>query len=115
MPWRSPAICIGHAGVAAVYYPGLEDHPQYSLARRQMHESGGMLSFELKGGFQAGVRLMERVQVATLAVSLGNADTLVQHPASMTQSAMPAKERLRMGVQGWIGEDVSGHREFTRT
>jgi methionine-gamma-lyase len=89
----------GHAGVAAVYYPGLEDHPQYSLARRQMHEFGGMLSFELKGGFQAGVRLMERVQVATLAVSLGNADTLVQHPASMTQSAMPAKERLRMGVR----------------
>ncbi len=89
----------GHAGVAAVYYPGLEDHPQYSLARRQMHDFGGMLSFELKGGFQAGIRLMERVQVATLAVSLGNADTLVQHPASMTQSAMPAEERLRMGVR----------------
>jgi len=88
-----------HAGVAAVYYPGLADGPQHDLAQRQMHAYGGMLSFELKGGYQAGVSLMERVQVATLAVSLGNTDTLVQHPASMTQSAMPPEERLRMGVR----------------
>ncbi len=87
-----------HPRISKVYYPGLEDSPQFDLAQRQMFDFGGMLSFELKGGFQAGVRLMESVQVATLAVSLGNADTLIQHPASMTQSAMPPEERLRMGV-----------------
>ena len=88
-----------HPGIAEVYYPGLESRPQSNLARRQMIAPGGMLSFELKGGFKAGVKLMERIQVATLAVSLGNTDTLVQHPASMTQSAMPPEERLRMGVR----------------
>ncbi len=89
----------GHQQVAAVYHPGLEDGPQYDLAQRQMIDFGGMISFELKGGYQAGVKLMEYVQVATLAVSLGNTDTLIQHPASMTQSAMPPDERLRMGVR----------------
>lgn len=87
-----------HPGVSKVHYPGLDDSPQFELAQQQMLDFGGMLSFELKGGFQAGVKLMESVQVATLAVSLGNVDTLIQHPASMTQSAMPPEERLRMGV-----------------
>ena len=63
-----------------------------------MYCFGGMLSFELKGGLQAGAALMNAVRVATLAVSLGNLDTLIQHPASMTQSSVSPEERQRMGV-----------------
>jgi len=87
-----------HPKVAAVYYPGLESDPGHAIARKQMYCFGGMLSFELKGGLQAGETLMNSVRVATLAVSLGNLDTLIQHPASMTQSSVSPEERLRMGV-----------------
>jgi methionine-gamma-lyase len=57
-----------------------------------------MLSFELKGGMQAGIRLMERVRLATLAVSLGNVDTLIEHPASMTHGPVPLQDRLSQGI-----------------
>jgi len=87
-----------HPKVAAVYYPGLESDPGHAIARKQMYCFGGMLSFELKGGLQAGAALMNAVRVATLAVSLGNLDTLIQHPASMTQSSVSPQERQRMGV-----------------
>ena len=92
-----------HPAVAAVYYPGLESHPAHAIALRQMHFNGqpafgGMLAFELKGGLEAGVRLMERVAVASLAVSLGNVDTLIQHPASMTHAATPPADRLKQGI-----------------
>ena len=63
-----------------------------------MSNFGGMLSFELKDGMQAGTSLMEHVQVATLAVSLGNVDTLIQHPASMTHHNLPAAERRKIGI-----------------
>ncbi len=87
-----------HPRVARVYYPGLESHPSHEIAKKQMHCFGGMLSFELRGGYQAGVALMERVQVATLVVSLGNVDTLIQHPASMTHHNVPAEERRKAGL-----------------
>ncbi len=87
-----------HPGVERVYYPYLQSHPDVELARRQMLHGGGMIAFELKGGFDAGVALMERVRVATLAVSLGNVDTLVSHPASMTHSNVPPEYRLEMGI-----------------
>ena len=87
-----------HPKVAAVYYPGLESDPGHPIARKQMYCFGGMLSFELKGGLQAGEALMNAVNVATLAVSLGNLDTLIQHPASMTQSSVSPEERQHMGV-----------------
>ncbi len=87
-----------HPKVAQVNYPGLESSAGHATALKQMHAFGGILSFELKGGLEAGKLLMDRVQVITLAVSLGNVDTLIQHPASMTQSRMPRQERLRMGV-----------------
>ncbi len=87
-----------HPAVATVYYPGLETDPGYEIATRQMHAYGGMLSFELKGGLQAGARLMERVRVATLAVSLGNVDTLIEHPASMTHGPVPRADRLSQGI-----------------
>lgn len=84
--------------VALVHYPGLESHPGHSVAKRQMHSFGGMLSFELKGGFRAGVRLMENLKVGTLAVSLGNVDTLMQHPASMTHASVAREDRLNQGI-----------------
>jgi len=87
-----------HPAVAMVYYPGLEDDPGYAVATRQMHAYGGMLSFELKGGMQAGTHLMERVRLATLAVSLGNVDTLIEHPASMTHGPVPREDRLSQGI-----------------
>jgi methionine-gamma-lyase len=84
--------------VAQVYYPGLESHPQYELACRQMIDPGGMITFELKGGFTAGAYMMNHVRVATLAVSLGNVDTLISHPASMTHSNVPPEARRQMGI-----------------
>ena len=87
-----------HPAVEVVHYPGLEDDPGHAVAERQMHSYGGMLSFELKGGMQAGIRLMERVRLATLAVSLGNVDTLIEHPASMTHGPVPREDRLNQGI-----------------
>ena len=87
-----------HPAVATVHYPGLEDDPGHAIAERQMHAYGGILSFELRGGMQAGIRLMERVRLATLAVSLGNVDTLIEHPASMTHGPVPLEDRLNQGI-----------------
>jgi methionine-gamma-lyase len=87
-----------HPAVATVHYPGLENDPGHAIAERQMYAYGGMLSFELKGGMQAGIRLMERVRLATLAVSLGNVDTLIEHPASMTHGPVPREDRLSQGI-----------------
>jgi methionine-gamma-lyase len=87
-----------HPKVAAVHYPGLESHPCHEIAIKQMHAFGGMLSFELKDGYRSGEELMNRVRLATLAVSLGNVDTLIEHPASMTHFGVPPEERLRAGI-----------------
>ncbi|CAM3460445.1 methionine gamma-lyase [Brevibacillus invocatus] len=87
-----------HPKVAAVYYPGLPQFPQYELASKQMDGFGGILSFELKGGMDAGIRMMNNVQLCKRAVSLGDVDSLIQHPASMTHSVIPAEERVRMGI-----------------
>jgi len=87
-----------HPDVARVFYPGLSSHPDHLLARTQMMDFGGMIAFELKGGLEAGARMMDRVKVATLAVSLGNVDTLIQHPASMTHRNTPREERLAAGI-----------------
>ncbi len=87
-----------HPAVAEVHYPGLEDNSYHSIAAQQMFAFGGMLSFELKGGMQAGIQLMERVRLATLAVSLGMVDTLIEHPASMTHGPVPREDRLNQGI-----------------
>ena len=88
----------GHAAVARVNYPGLESHPGHEIASRQMSSFGGMMSFELKGGYDAGVKMMDKVNVATLAVSLGMVDTLIQHPAGMTHSKVAKEDRLSQGI-----------------
>jgi len=82
-----------HPAVETVYYPGLPSHPQHELARRQMMNGfGAMVSFVLKGGLEAGKSLMNSVSLCTLAVSLGDLETLIQHPASMTHSTYSEKE-----------------------
>jgi methionine-gamma-lyase len=87
-----------HPKVGRVYYPFLESHPDNALARQQMFAGGGMIAFELKGGFDSGVALMEHVRVSTLVVSLGNVDSLISHPASMTHSTVSARVRHEMGI-----------------
>jgi len=87
-----------HPAVRVVHYPGLKSFPQHALARRQMSGFGAMLSFELKGGYRAGRRFVESVRVATLAVSLGGTETLVQHPASMTHGPLTPEERKMSGI-----------------
>ncbi len=84
--------------VADVFYPGLPGFAQNDLARRQMAQFGGMIAFELKGGMQAGIETMNRLTLITRAVSLGDAETLVQHPASMTHSTYTPEERAAHGI-----------------
>jgi len=88
----------GHPAVDRVHYPGLLNDAGHTIALKQMHAFGGMLSFELKGGLKAGEALMNQMQIATLGVSLGNVDSLIQHPASMTHSSVAPAERLKMGI-----------------
>jgi methionine-gamma-lyase len=87
-----------HPKVKVVHYPGLESHPQHALAQQQMYAYGGMMAFELKGGFEAAKRMLEDVKVATLGVSLGKVDTMIQHPAGMTHSRVPPEVREEMGI-----------------
>ena len=87
-----------HPAVAHVNYPGLESFPQHNLARTQMDDFGAMLSFEMKGGLEAGKALMDHTRLCTLAVSLGTVDTLIEHPASMTHFKVAPEERAAMGI-----------------
>jgi methionine-gamma-lyase len=87
-----------HPKVEWVRYPGLVSHPQHELAKTQMSGFGSMISFELKGGVEAGRILMNSVQLAILAVSLGGVETLIQHPASMTHSKVSAEGKRTAGI-----------------
>ena len=87
-----------HPKVEWVSYLGLPSHPQFELVRRQMAGPGAMISFGVKGGVEAGARLMDAVKLAALAVSLGGVETLICHPASMTHASMGAQARLEGGV-----------------
>ncbi len=87
-----------HPKVDWVIYPGLTSHPQYELAKKQMDGPGCMISFELKGGVEAGRKLMNNVQFCILAVSLGGVETLIQHPASMTHSKMSTESKQKAGI-----------------
>jgi methionine-gamma-lyase len=88
-----------HPAVERVNYPGLNTHPDHQLAKRQMHGGfGAMLSFELKGGLEAGLQCMNRVKFCTLAPTLGDVDTLILHPASSSHLAVPIEIRLQNGI-----------------
>ncbi len=88
----------GHPAVASVSYPGLESHPQHLIAKKQMRGFGGMVSFELGGGLEAGARMMDRVKVCALATSLGDARSLISHPATTSHVVVSREERLAQGV-----------------
>ena len=87
-----------HPKIERVYYPGLETHPGHEIAKKQMKDFGAMISFELKGGFEAGKTLLNSLKLCSLAVSLGDTETLIQHPASMTHSPYTKEEREAAGI-----------------
>lgn len=87
-----------HPSVETVSYPGLESFPQYELAKKQMDMPGGMIAFEVKGGLEGGKKLLNSLELCTLAVSLGDCETLIQHPASMTHSPYTQEERAEAGI-----------------
>jgi len=92
----------GHEAVAEVIYPGLPSHPQHTLAKRQMAGFGGMLSIRLRRGFGAAKKFCERLELFTLAESLGGVESLVNHPAVMTHASIPPARRAELG----IGDDL---------
>jgi methionine-gamma-lyase len=87
-----------HKQIAHVNYTGLPDHPDYELAKKQMRHPGAILSFELKGGLEAGKQFINKLNMCVRAVSVGTVDTLISHPASMTHAGVPKEEREKYGI-----------------
>jgi cystathionine beta-lyase/cystathionine gamma-synthase len=88
-----------HKGIERVYWPGFEEHPNHQVAREQMKDFGGMISFVPKGGnYETAVRIVENLRLFTLAESLGGVESLAGHPASMTHASIPREERVKSGV-----------------
>lgn len=87
-----------HTAVAQVNFNGLETHPDYAVAKKQMRQPGAMLSFELKGGLQGGIDFMNKLKMCIRTVSLGTCDTLLSHPASMTHYSVPKEQREKYGI-----------------
>jgi len=87
-----------HEQVANVIYPGLKSFPQFELAQRQQTDAGALIAFEVKGGVEAGIRLMNSVRLCALAENLGAAETLITHPASMTHADVPEPQRVAAGI-----------------
>ncbi|CDM64085.1 trans-sulfuration enzyme family protein [Pyrinomonas methylaliphatogenes] len=87
-----------HPRIKRLIYPGLESFPQYELARRQQKSGGALIAFEVEGGTEAGIRLMNSVRLCALAENLGAAETLVTHPASMTHWSVPSDQREAAGI-----------------
>ncbi|AYA77311.1 methionine gamma-lyase [Bacillus sp. Y1] len=88
-----------HVAVNQVFYPGDSKHPDYIIMKKQMRQAGGLLSFTLHGGVEEAQKFMNQLQLIKIAVSLGDAETLIQHPATMTHSVVPKAEREKMGIQ----------------
>ena len=87
-----------HPAILKVNYNGLPTHPDFQVSQKQMSHPGAMMSFELKGGFDAGVQFMNKLQMCTRTVSLGTCDTLLSHPASMSHSSIPKENRIEYGI-----------------
>jgi methionine-gamma-lyase len=87
-----------HPQVSKVYYPGLKSHPGHRFIGKQMKAAGGVIAFEIKGSLTDGEQFIDSMKLCTLAVSLGDAETLIQHPASMTHSPYTPEERLAAGI-----------------
>lgn len=106
-----------HPMIDHIYYPGLKSHPQYALAQKQMRMPGAMIAFELKGGFDAGVKLMNYFAgpdtPMELAVSLGSVITYIEHPASMTHGGVPEEDRIERGITDSLVRLSVGAEGFT--
>lgn len=88
-----------HSKIGKVYWPGFSDHPNHDIAKKQMHDFGGMLSFTLKNdNLENATKLMESVELFSLAESLGGVESLINHPASMTHASIPKEERIKNGL-----------------
>jgi len=87
-----------HKAISKVHYNGLPSHPDFHISSRQMKKHGAMLSFELKGGFDAGKKFIDKLKLCVRAVSLGTIDTLISHPASMSHSGMAKEAREKSGI-----------------
>lgn len=92
------AYLAQHPKVEKVNYLGLSSHPDHELAKRQMKHAGAMMSFELKGGYDAGVKFIDNLELCVSATSLGTCDTLISHPASTSHVVVPAEKRLEFGI-----------------
>jgi methionine-gamma-lyase len=90
---------IEHELVETVYYPGDESHPQFEIVKKQMKKPGGIFSFTLKGTKETAQKFMNQLKLIKIAVSLGDAETLIQHPATMTHAVIPREVRLQMGIE----------------
>ncbi len=106
-----------HPKITKIWYPGLESHPHYTLCKKQMRSGGGMITFEVEGGLEAGERLMNFFArpdtPMELAVSLGSVISYIEHPASMTHSVVPEEERLQRGISNSLVRLSVGTEGFT--
>lgn len=87
-----------HPKVEKVIYPGLKSHPQHELAKKQMLGFGGMITFYIKGDLAAARKFLEKVEIFSLAESLGGVESLIEHPAIMTHASVPAEKRAELGI-----------------
>ncbi|MFL6559193.1 MAG: methionine gamma-lyase, partial [Bacillus sp. (in: firmicutes)] len=91
-----------HPKIETVYFPGDPEHPNYSVAKKQMKQPGGLISFTIKGTKETAQQFMNQLQLIKIAVSLGDAETLIQHPATMTHAVVPDEERIKMGIENTL-------------
>ena len=89
---------LNHPAISNVWYPALKQNAEKQNFEKQMKNGGGVLSFELKSGFEACIHLLKNVKICTLTASLGTADTLIQHPASMTHAKVNPEQRKKAGI-----------------
>jgi cystathionine gamma-lyase len=88
-----------HSKIQKVIYPGLKSHPHHTLAKKQMLGFGGMLSFTLKGNLKTATQFFKKLQLFTLAESLGGVESLIEHPALMTHASLPVSVRKELGIE----------------
>lgn len=87
-----------HEGIEEIYYPGDPSNPQYEIMKKQMKQAGGLIAFTVKGAKEDAQRVLNELKLIKIAVSLGDAETLIQHPATMTHAVVPEEERKKMGI-----------------
>ncbi len=95
---RVAQFLSAHPKIKKIIYPGLESFPQFDLAQKQQKSGGALIAFEVKGGAEAGIQLMNSVKLCSLAENLGAAETLITHPVSMTHGAVPPEHRAAAGI-----------------